>query len=36
METLGYQDAHELAHAHDIRRRFKNRHMTTSQIIMFG
>jgi nickel/cobalt exporter len=32
----GYQDAHELAHANDIRRRFANREITTSQIIIFG
>ncbi len=32
----GYQDAHELAHANDIRRRFANREVTTGQIIMFG
>ncbi|KFX26342.1 nickel/cobalt efflux protein RcnA [Ralstonia solanacearum] len=32
----GYQDAHELAHANDIRRRFANRHVTTGQIIVFG
>jgi nickel/cobalt exporter len=32
----GYQDPHELAHASDIRRRFANREVTTSQIIMFG
>lgn len=31
-----YQDAHELAHARDIQRRFKNRHVTTGQIIIFG
>lgn len=31
-----YQDAHELAHANDIRRRFANRDVTTWQIIMFG
>jgi ABC-type nickel/cobalt efflux system permease component RcnA len=36
VETLGYQDAHELAHAHDIRRRFTSRNVTTGQIIMFG
>ena len=34
--TGGYQDAHELAHANDIRRRFSNRNVTTGQIIMFG
>ena len=32
----GYQDAHELAHANDIKRRFANQNITTSQIIMFG
>jgi len=32
----GYQDAHELAHANDIRRKFADRNVTTGQIIMFG
>jgi nickel/cobalt exporter len=32
----GHQDAHERAHANDIKRRFANRQVTTSQIIMFG
>jgi ABC-type nickel/cobalt efflux system permease component RcnA len=32
----GYQDAHELAHANDIRRRFADRNVTTAQIVMFG
>lgn len=32
----GYQDAHELAHANDIRRRFANKNVTTGQIILFG
>ena len=32
----GYQDAHELAHANDIRNRFANRNVTTGQIILFG
>ena len=32
----GYQDAHERAHANDIRRRFANRDVTTAQIIVFG
>lgn len=32
----GYQDAHELAHANDIKRRFANQNITTGQIIMFG
>jgi nickel/cobalt exporter len=32
----GYQDAHEQAHANDIRKRFANREVTTGQIILFG
>ena len=32
----GYQDAHELAHANDIRRRFAGQSVTTSQIVVFG
>lgn len=36
MSSGGYQDAHELAHANDIRRRFADRNVTTGQIIMFG
>jgi nickel/cobalt exporter len=31
-----YRDAHELAHANDIRRRFADRKVTTGQIIVFG
>lgn len=31
-----YQDAHELAHANDIRRRFAGRQVTTAQIAVFG
>lgn len=31
-----YQDAHERAHANDIRRRFAGRNVTTGQIIVFG
>ncbi|HEY9103795.1 nickel/cobalt efflux protein RcnA [Chitinimonas sp.] len=31
-----YQDAHELAHANDIRRRFANRQVSTGQIVLFG
>lgn len=31
-----YQDAHERAHAEDIRRRFEGRHVTTTQIAWFG
>jgi nickel/cobalt transporter (NicO) family protein len=34
--TAGYQDAHELAHANDIRRRFADRNVTTWQIAIFG
>lgn len=34
--TDGYQDAHELAHANDIRRRFANQNVTSWQIILFG
>lgn len=32
----GFQDAHEQAHADDIKRRFANRHIKTGQIVMFG
>ena len=31
-----YQDAHELAHANDIKKRFNNREVSTGQIVMFG
>lgn len=31
-----YQDAHERAHAEDIKRRFVGQHVTTRQIAMFG
>lgn len=34
--TAGAQDAHELAHASDIRRRFADRNVTTAQIVIFG
>jgi nickel/cobalt exporter len=34
--TDGYQDAHELAHANDIRHQFADRKATTWQIVMFG
>jgi nickel/cobalt exporter len=34
--TGGYQDAHELAHANDIRHRFADRNVTTWQIVLFG
>ncbi len=36
VSDAGYQDAHERAHANDIRRRFANREVTTGQIVMFG
>lgn len=32
----GYQDAHERAHANDIKQRFAGREVTTGQIILFG
>lgn len=32
----GYQDAHERAHANDIRKRFANRKVTNGQILLFG
>ena len=32
----GYVDAHERAHANDIKKRFSSQHVTTGQIIMFG
>lgn len=36
ISTGGYRDAHELAHANDIRRRFADRNVTTGQILLFG
>jgi nickel/cobalt exporter len=36
LATGPYQDAHELAHANDIRKRFTNRNVTTWQIVLFG
>ncbi|HBO4599513.1 TPA: nickel/cobalt efflux transporter RcnA [Pseudomonas aeruginosa] len=36
LSVEGYQDAHERAHANDIRKRFANRDVTTGQIILFG
>lgn len=35
-EAGEFQDAHELEHAEDIRRRFAGRTVTTPQIVMFG
>lgn len=31
-----YQDAHELAHANDLRNRFNSKNVTTGQLVMFG
>ncbi|TCM20593.1 nickel/cobalt exporter [Novosphingobium sp. PhB165] len=36
LATGGYVDAHEAAHAEDIRRRFANARVTTGQIVIFG
>lgn len=36
LDTSDYQDAHELAHANDIKRQFTNRNVTNGQIVMFG
>jgi ABC-type nickel/cobalt efflux system permease component RcnA len=34
--TIGFQDAHELAHAAEIEKRFANRTVTNGQIALFG
>ncbi|CAB3786237.1 hypothetical protein LMG28614_02261 [Paraburkholderia ultramafica] len=36
VSSPGYQDAHERAHANDIKKRFADRDVTTGQIVMFG
>lgn len=36
VSDAGFQDAHERAHANDIKRRFASRNVTTGQIIGFG
>ncbi|WP_321794724.1 nickel/cobalt efflux protein RcnA [Caballeronia sp. J97] len=36
VSSADYQDAHERAHANDIKRRFANKDVTTGQIVMFG
>lgn len=36
LATDGYQDAHQLAHANDIRRRFSDQKVTNWQIVLFG
>ncbi|MBC3767073.1 nickel/cobalt efflux transporter [Neptunicella marina] len=35
-ENKQYQDAHELAHARDIQKRFEHRDVTNGQILLFG
>ncbi|RMR02595.1 nickel/cobalt efflux transporter [Pseudomonas syringae group genomosp. 7] len=36
LSASGYQDAHERAHANDIRKRFTHRKVSNGQILMFG
>lgn len=36
LATSGHQDAHQLAHADDARRRFAGRNVSTGQIVLFG
>ena len=36
VSSADFQDAHERAHANDIQRRFKDRNVTTAQIVGFG
>uniref|UniRef100_B0SYI0 Nickel/cobalt efflux system n=1 Tax=Caulobacter sp. (strain K31) TaxID=366602 RepID=B0SYI0_CAUSK len=36
VSSPGFQDAHERAHANDIKRRFAGQQVTTGQIILFG
>ncbi len=36
LDDPGYQDAHQRAHAAEIRQRFANRNVTTGQIALFG
>ena len=36
MSEEEYQDAHELAHANEIKKRFENKEITNSQILLFG
>ena len=36
VSSPGFQDAHELAHANDIKKRFAGRDVTTGQIVLFG
>ena len=36
MDSKEYQDAHELAHANDIKKRFTSQNVTTGQIVVFG
>jgi nickel/cobalt exporter len=36
VSSPGFQDAHERAHANDIKKRFAGREVTTGQIVLFG
>lgn len=36
VSSSGYEDAHQKAHAADIRKKFMDRNVTTTQIILFG
>jgi nickel/cobalt exporter len=36
VSSSGFQDAHERAHANDIKKRFAGREATTGQIVLFG
>jgi ABC-type nickel/cobalt efflux system permease component RcnA len=36
VDSTAYRDAHELAHAHDIEKRFTNKEVTNGQILLFG
>lgn len=36
IDSSEYQDAHELAHANDIKKRFANKEVTNTQVLLFG
>ncbi|MDD4328683.1 MAG: nickel/cobalt efflux transporter [Aliarcobacter sp.] len=36
IDSTEYQDAHELAHANDIKKRFVNKEVTNTQVLLFG
>lgn len=36
IDSIEYQDAHELAHANDIKKRFANKEVTNTQVLLFG